>query len=178
MNASASEYLLETIKSFRGMKSNTEKALAQISDAEFHFQPDPDSNSVAIIMQHMAGNMLSRFTDFLTSDGEKPDRNRDQEFIDKNKKRDELIDYWNKGWTCVLTALESLKEEDLMKIVTIRQEPHTVIRALQRQLVHYAYHSGQIVFLCKMIRTSTFTSLSIPKNKSAAFNEEMKSRSH
>ncbi|HRH66437.1 MAG TPA: DinB family protein [Bacteroidia bacterium] len=169
MTSIADHYLLESIKSFRGLKSNAEKAIAQISDDELHFQPDAESNSVSILMQHMSGNMLSRFTDFLSSDGEKPGRNRDQEFIDRNLNRDEILKIWNKGWECLLGSLQALQEDDLMKTVTIRQEQHTVLRAVQRQLVHYAYHTGQIVFLCKMIRKNEFISLSIPRGQSAGF---------
>ncbi|MBK6444520.1 MAG: DUF1572 family protein [Bacteroidetes bacterium] len=169
MTLIAETYLLETIKSFRGLKSNAEKAFAQIQDADFHFQPDQESNSVAILIQHLAGNMLSRFTDFLTSDGEKQDRNRDSEFNDSKQTKEQLLNYWNKGWDCLFSALQSLQAEDLLKTVTIRQEPHLVLRALQRQLVHYAYHTGQIVFLCKMIRKSGFKSLSIPRGKSGDF---------
>ena len=146
----ATVYLEESIKSYHGLKSNSEKAIAQLADSELHFQPNVESNSVAIIMKHMAGNMLSRFTDFLTSDGEKPDRNRDGEFMDDFTSREPLMLYWNKGWACVFDALDQLKEEDLLKTIYIRNEAHTVIRALQRQLAHYAYHSGQIVFLAKL----------------------------
>jgi hypothetical protein len=159
-------YLLELTKSLRGLKSTAEKALGQISADDFHFQPDPESNSAAIIMKHMAGNMLSRFTDFLTTDGEKEWRNRDGEFIADNLTKDELLNFWNKGWSCVFDALSVLKPEDLLKVVYIRGEEHTVLRALQRQLAHYAYHTGQIVFICKHIRSTGFQSLSIPKKHS------------
>jgi len=162
-------YLEESIKSFHGLKSNAEKAIIQLADSEMHFQPDPESNSVVIIMKHMAGNMISRFTGFLTTDGEKPDRNRDGEFVDDFNSRDALMDFWNKGWACVFDALSGLKEDDLLKTVYIRSEPHTVIRAIQRQLVHYAYHCGQIVFLAKQIRSAGFKTLSIPKGKSAEY---------
>jgi hypothetical protein len=165
MNEVAETYLLETIKSLRGLKSNCEKAIAQINDEELHFQSDPESNSVAIIMKHLAGNMLSRFTDLLTSDGEKEWRKRDQEFIDENLAREKLTDLWNRGWNCLFDALEKLSPGDLLKIILIRSEEHTVIRALNRQLVHYAYHAGQIVYICKQIRKSEFKSLSIPRSK-------------
>src|SRR6185436_6493932 len=150
-------------------KSNAEKAIAQVEDKDLHFQYDQESNSIAIIMKHMAGNMLSRFTDFLTSDGEKPDRNRDGEFIDDFSSRDALMAYWNKGWNCFLETLASLKEEDLMRIVYIRGEAHTVTRALQRQLAHYGYHCGQIVYVAKMIRSKDFKTLSIERGHSNDF---------
>ena len=138
----ATTYLEECTKSFHGLKSNAEKAMNQLSDAELHSAPDPESNSVVILVKHMAGNMISRFTNFLTTDGEKPDRNRDGEFIDDFKSREALMEFWDSGWTCLFDALSSLTEDDLLKTVTIRNEPHTVVRALQRQLVHYAYHTG------------------------------------
>lgn len=165
----ANVYIEECIKSFRGLKSNTEKALAQLSDDELHFQPDPESNSVAIIMKHLAGNMLSRFTDFMTTDGEKPNRNRDNEFIDDFSSREQLMSYWNNGWACLFKALNELTPDDLLKTVFIRKEPHTVLRAIQRQLSHYAYHSGQIVFLAKQIKSADFKTLSIARGKSNEF---------
>jgi hypothetical protein len=165
----AKTYLEEFSKSLHGLKSNTEKAIAQLADAELHFAPNEASNSIVVIMKHVAGNMLSRFTDFLTTDGEKPDRNRDGEFIDDLTSRIALMEFWNSGWTCVLKALESLTEEDLLKTIYIRKEPHTVVRALQRQLVHYAYHCGQIVYLAKQIKAGEFKTLSIPKGESARF---------
>ncbi len=170
MKSSIAElYLLESLKSFKGLKSNTEKAMQQISDSQFHEQPYEESNNVAIIVKHMAGNMLSRFTDFLTSDGEKPDRNRDGEFQDTFSTRKDLLDYWEKGWTCLFNTLQALGPDDLEKIVLIRNEEHTVLRALQRQLSHYAYHSGQIVFLCKHLKQKEFKSLSIPKGESSKY---------
>lgn len=173
MSDAGDEYLLETLKSFKGLKSNAEKAMAQVDDDALHFQPDAESNSVAIIMKHLAGNMVSRFTDFLTSDGEKSWRDRDSEFIDDRLSRQELFVRWEKGWSCLFDALKALSKEDLMKSVHIRGEEHSVIRALQRQLVHYAYHTGQIIFLCKQIRKEKFISLSIPKGQSSKFNQEM-----
>ena len=171
MNLTISElYLLESLKSFKGLKSNTEKAMEQISDLQFHEHPDQESNNVAIIVKHMAGNMLSRFTDFLTSDGEKPDRNRDDEFIDNFVSKKEILDYWERGWNCLFITLNSLNHNDLEKIITIRSEEHTVLRAIHRQLTHYAYHCGQIVFLCKHLKQKEFKSLSIPKGESEKFN--------
>jgi hypothetical protein len=156
-------YLIETMKSLKGLKSTCEKAIIQINDNELHFQSDPDSNSVAIIMKHISGNMISRFTDFLTTDGEKEWRNRDDEFINENLSRKELLNFWEKAWNILFDTLSTLKSDDLSKIVYIRKEEHTVLRALQRQLVHYAYHTGQIVYICKQIKKQEFNSLSIPK---------------
>ena len=167
MNERAEVYLLEILKSFRGLKSTAEKAIAQINDEEMHYCPDAESNSVAIMMKHMAGNMLSRFTDFLNTDGEKEWRNRDSEFIDEGKNREELFDFWNKGWSLLFKVLSDLTSDDLLKIVTIRNEDHTVLLALQRQLSHYGYHTGQIVYLCKHIRSTAFQSLTIPRKKNS-----------
>lgn len=162
-------YLIESLKSFHGLKSNAEKAMEQISDLQFHEHPDEESNNIAIIVKHLAGNMLSRFTDFLTTDGEKPDRNRDTEFIDSFNSRNEIMEYWEKGWNCVFNTINSLDQNDLQKIVTIRNEDHTVLRAIHRQLTHYAYHCGQIVFLCKHLKQREFKSLSIPRGESEKF---------
>lgn len=172
MSEIASVYLLECLKSFRGLKSNAEKAMEQVTDQELHVQPDSESNSISVIVKHMAGNMRSRFTEFLTTDGEKPNRDRDAEFIDSFNSRDELMKDWNNGWNCVFETLQSLKAEDLDKTVFIRGEAHSVLRAIQRQLVHYAYHTGQIVYLCKHIRSESFTSLSIPRGQSSAFKSQ------
>lgn len=170
MSSSISElYILESLKSFKGLKSNAEKAMEQLSDSQLHEFPDEESNNVAIIVNHMAGNMLSRFTDFLTSDGEKPERNRDGEFIDNFQTRKDLMHYWEKGWHCLFDTLNSLKVEDLNATVLIRNEKHTVLRAIHRQLTHYAYHVGQIVFLCKNLKQKEFKSLSIPKGESLNF---------
>ena len=165
MNEVAETYILETIKSFRGLKSISEKAIDQIGDEEMHYCPDSESNSIAIMIKHLAGNMLSRFTDFLTTDGEKEWRNRDSEFIDDGKSREELFEFWNKGWSLLFEVLSELTTDDLLKIVTIRREEHTVLRALHRQLTHYGYHTGQIVYLCKHIRSTDFQSLSIPRKR-------------
>jgi uncharacterized damage-inducible protein DinB len=162
-------FLEESIKSFRGLKSNAEKAIEQISDAELHWSYNEDSNSIAIIIKHMAGNMISRWTDFLTTDGEKPDRNRDGEFEDDFKTREQIMDFWNRGWKVFLDTLNSLQEEDLLKTIYIRKEPHTVIRALQRQLAHYAYHCGQIVYVAKQIKGKDFKTLSIARGESSKF---------
>jgi hypothetical protein len=168
---SIEKHLLEnTIGVFNNYRGLAEKSFTQLkSNEEFHYQPDTESNSIAVIMKHMAGNMISRWTDFLTTDGEKPNRNRDSEFVNGNESREQLMEFWNKGWKVFMDTLHSLKEEDLLKTVTIRGEGLTVMQALNRQTAHYAYHVGQIVFLAKHIRNSDWNSLSIPKNKSAEF---------
>lgn len=163
------KHVLEnTIGVFNNYRALAEKSFAQLTkNEEFHYAPDAESNSIAILIQHMAGNMISRWTDFLTTDGEKPTRNRDGEFLEGQETKEQLIEFWNKGWKVFMDTLHSLKEEDLMKTVTIRGEALTVQQALNRQTAHYAYHVGQIVFLAKHIKSSGWTSLSIPKNKSA-----------
>ena len=167
-------YLDDSRSAMRAYKKLAEKALAQLKDEEFFVALDDESNSVAVIMKHMAGNMLSRWTDFLTSDGEKPNRNRDMEFvIDPNTTKDDVLAYWERGWQCVFDALTPLTVEDCEKTVTIRGETHTIVQAINRQLMHYAYHIGQIVFLAKHFRSTGWTSLSVPRNRSAEFNASM-----
>jgi hypothetical protein len=169
----AAAYLDEARRSFRGYKRLTEGALAQLQDADFFYTPDPESNSVALIVKHMSGNMRSRFIDFLTTDGEKPNRNRDQEFeLGTAVTREEVMRWWDDGWNCVFQAVESLKPEDITRTVYIRGEAHTVLQALNRQVAHYAHHSGQILFLAKLIRKGDWKSLSIPRGKSAEFNAQ------
>jgi hypothetical protein len=160
-------FLENSIGVFINYRNLAEKAFAQLqSDKDFHYQPDDESNSIAILIKHMSGNMISRWTDFLTTDGEKPTRKRDEEFIEGSESREQLIKIWNEGWKVFLDTLNSLKEEDLLKTVTIRGEGLTVVQALNRQTAHYAYHIGQIVFLAKHIRNKEWKFLSIPKNKS------------
>jgi hypothetical protein len=172
MNESlATHYLGDSIASLLAYKKLAENALDQLSEEEFFITLDEEGNSIAVIMKHMAGNMFSRWTDFLTTDGEKPNRNRDMEFvIDPKTSKDDLIDFWQRGWQCVFDALEPLQAEDLGKKVMIRGEEHTVIQAINRQLMHYANHIGQIVFLAKHFRSAEWKSLSIPRNRSAEFN--------
>ena len=170
-------YIENSISEFRKIKDLGDKAFSQIKDEDFFWSPDEESNSIAIIVRHLSGNMLSRWTEFLTTDGEKPNRNRDEEFekifyTDK----DDIISRWESGWSCLFKALESLKGDDLMNIVTIRNEPHTVIQAINRQLVHYSYHTGQIVYIAKHLESSNWKSLSIPKGESEEFNEKMKTK--
>jgi len=159
-------YLENAVKEFKGIKALGDKAFAQIKDEDFFWSPDEESNSIAIIVRHLHGNMISRWTDFLTTDGEKESRKRDEEFeklfyTDK----DDVISKWEKGWKKVLETVGSLKEDDLLKTVTIRNQPHTVIEAINRQLTHYSYHIGQIVFIAKHLMTDSWKSLSIPKAK-------------
>jgi hypothetical protein len=144
-----------------------EGAMSQLRDEDFFVTLDPESNSVAILVKHLAGNMRSRFTDFLTSDGEKPDRFRDREFeVGLGTTRADVMKWWEEGWNCVFAAIESLKPEDVMRTVTIRGQPHSVMQAINRQIAHYAQHTGQIVFLCKHLRSSEWKTLSIPRGKS------------
>ena len=175
MNESlATHYLEDSIASLRAYKKLADKALDQLNEDEFFITLDEEANSVAVIMKHMAGNMFSRWTDFLTSDGEKPDRNRDLEFvIEPKSSKGDVIAYWEKGWQRVFDTLEPLAAEDLGKKVLIRGEEHTVIQAINRQLMHYANHIGQIVFLAKHFRSSEWKSLSIPRNRSGEFNAHL-----
>lgn len=167
-------YLEDALGNFRAYKQLAEKALAQLSDEELFVALDEESNSIAVLMKHIAGNMFSRWTDFLTSDGEKPNRNRDAEFvIDAATTREQLTQYWESGWQTLFGALEPLTEEDFQRYVLIRGEKHSIIEAINRQLTHYASHIGQILFLAKHFRSTEWRSLSIPRNKSAAFNAHM-----
>jgi hypothetical protein len=163
-------YLEEVRRQLEGYKRLGEGALNQLKDEDFFVAIDAESNSIAIIVKHVTGNMRSRFTDFLTTDGEKPDRHRDQEFELRPKTtRAEVMGWWDKNWPVVFSALDSLKPEDLMRTVTIRNEPHTVLQAINRQLAHYALHIGQIVFLAKHLRSSEWKTLSIARGKSQDF---------
>jgi hypothetical protein len=163
-------YLEETIRQLRGQKRLAEGAIAQLTNEELFATLDPESNSIAIIMKHLAGNMHSRFTDFLTTDGEKPDRFRDREFESPaNTTRDEMMRQWDEGWARVFATLDSLKPEDVMRTVTIRNEPHTVLQAINRALGHYSGHIGQIVFLAKHLKSNQWKTLSIPRGKSEEF---------
>jgi hypothetical protein len=176
-NSLAKHYLEDAILNFRGYKKLAEGAFEQVTDEEFFRALDKEANSIAVLVKHMVGNMLSRWTDFLTTDGEKPDRNRDMEFIIMDDTtRDELLAAWQKGWDCVFGAVESLGPEDLLKTVLIRGEEHTVVKAINRQLTHYAYHVGQIVFLAKHFRSLQWKSLSIPRNRSIEFNAYLKEK--
>ena len=176
-NDAATHYLYEVRRQFRGHKRLGEGAIAQLKDEELLVTLDPESNSVAVIIKHLAGNMRSRFTDFLTADGEKPGRHRDQEFeMNSTPTRSELLGWWEAGWSLVFSAIEALKPEDVMRTVTIRGEPHTVLQAINRQLAHYAYHVGQIVYLAKHLRSNEWRSLSVPRGKSEEVNRKLAER--
>jgi hypothetical protein len=163
----ANLYLEEARRQFRGHKRMGEGAMAQLRDEEFFVTLDPESNSVAILVKHLAGNMRSRFTDFLTADGEKPDRFRDQEFeLTSATTRADVMKCWEEGWSRVFAAIEALKPDDVTRTVTIRGEPHTVLQAINRQIAHYAQHIGQMVFLAKHLRSSDWKTLSIPRGRS------------
>jgi hypothetical protein len=162
-------YVEDAIRVLHQYKSMAEKALDQVSDDELTQRLDPESNSIALIVKHMVGNMRSRWTDFLTTDGEKPDRNRDTEFEAPPATRAALMQTWESGWKLVFDALEPLTDADLGRTVYIRTEPHSVMQAINRQIGHYACHIGQIVFLAKHFRSSEWNSLSIPRGKSAEF---------
>ena len=171
-----SHYLEDVLKSFRKIKSLAERAAAQLDDEEFFRAIDEESNSVALIMKHMSGNMRSRWTDFLTTDGEKPDRDRESEFVSEGEDRSSVMERWEAGWACVFGAIESLVPGDLLRTVTIRHEPHTVIAAINRQVEHYAHHGGQIVFLSKHLKSRDWKTLSIPRGGASAFNEQMREK--
>lgn len=166
----AAHYLEEARRQMRGHKRMGEGAMSQLRDEDFFVTLDPESNSVAILVKHLAGNMRSRFTDFLTSDGEKPERFRDREFeVTSATTRADVMKWWEEGWSCVLGAIDGLKPEDVVRTVTIRGEPHTVLQAINRQIAHYAAHIGQIVFLAKHLRSNEWKTLTIPRGKSEAY---------
>jgi hypothetical protein len=161
---------------FQKIKKLGEKAIVQLSDDELNARIDPESNSVAIIMRHMAGNMRSRWTDFLTSDGEKPDRMRDREFEDQAVSREALMAEWEDGWKRLFDALAPLTDADLQRTVVIRTEPHSVYQAISRQVAHYAGHVYQILFLGKHLKGAGWKTLSVPKGQSEEFNRKMMER--
>jgi hypothetical protein len=169
MNATIS-YLDSVKKQFLYYKILGEKAMDQLEPEQLFVSVNEDTNSIAVIVKHLSGNMLSRWTDFLTSDGEKETRNRDGEFENDLQSKDQVLTVWNSGWDCFLGAMDSLKPEQLSEIIYIRNEGHTVIEAINRQLAHYPYHVGQIVFYAKQLKKDEWDSLSIPKNKSDNYN--------
>jgi hypothetical protein len=158
-------YLEDSLAIFRQYKKMCEDAIAQVTDEELTTLIDPEANSIALVMKHMAGNMRSRWTGFLTTDGEKPDRNRDGEFVDPPDTRASLMAMWERGWDCVWTAVAPLTDGDLGRTITIRGEAHSVMQAINRQLTHYAYHAGQIVMLAKHFRSAEWRTLTLPKKK-------------
>lgn len=165
-------YMESVIRQFKYYKLLGDKTFGQLTDKELFWQYNAESNSIAVIVNHLWGNMKSRWTDFLSSDGEKEWRNRDLEFEDVIQSRNGLLEKWNDGWQCLFDALNSINEENFNSVIYIRNQGHTIIEAINRQLAHYAYHVGQIVFLGKMIKGSAWESLSIPKGKSTEFNKE------
>lgn len=164
------EYLKSVQHELAYYKNLGEQTMAQLSEADLFWQFNAESNSIAVIVKHLSGNMISRWTDFFTSDGEKENRHRDIEFIQDFSSRAEVLACWDKGWNCFLGVLNALREDDLCKEITIRQVKHSVVAAVNRQLAHYPYHIGQMVFIGKLLRSADWQSLSIPKGKSSAFN--------
>ena len=169
-------YLKDAIETFRNYQRMAEKSIAQVSDEEFFRALDEEANSIAVIVKHIAGNQRSRWTDFLTSDGEKADRHRDTEFELLDETRESLMEYWERSWKTLFGAIEPLTVEDFSKTITIRGEPHTICEAINRQMTHYAYHIGQITFLAKHFKSKDWKTLSVPRNKSAEFNEFLKQK--
>lgn len=166
------EFLSSSIKLFKYYKKLGEGAIAQLSDADISAKPNAASNSIGLIVHHLSGNMLSRWTDFLTTDGEKSWRNRESEFDDDYADKASMMAAWEKGWSCLFDALEKLRPEDLSRLIYIRNEGQTVMEAIQRQLAHYPHHVGQILYQAKVLKGDAFTSLSIPKGNSASFNKD------
>ena len=170
-------FLGSIVSVFQSQKRSAEKAIAQVPEEKLHVPLDANTNSVAVIMRHMAGNLRSRFVDFLTTDGEKPDRDRDDEFVENpNLSRAQLMADWESGWRALFDTLASLKPQDLTKTITIRQEPHGVMDALHRALAHQAYHVGQITQLARFLAKDEWTTITIPRGGSAAFNAAMRER--
>lgn len=174
-------YPAETIETFRSYKKLAERAMEQVSDEEFFRNIDAESNSIAVIVKHIGGNLRSRWTDFLTADGEKSDRNRDEEFVSESDTRESLTEVWETGWSAVFETLESLKIDDLSKTVKIRGEDFTVTKAITRSLSHITSHIGQITFLAKHLRSNDWKTLSVPRGKTDEFNNylaENKGKTH
>jgi hypothetical protein len=171
--AFTTSYLEDSLSLFRYYKKLAERAMEQVSDEQLMLTLDPEMNSIALMVKHMAGNMRSRWTDFLSSDGEKPDRDRDSEFMAPPANRQELMQLWESGWQCVFSALEPLSPTDVDRAVKIRGEAHSVMQAINRQIAHYAYHCGQIVFLAKHLQHAQWKSLSVPRGQSRAFDQQV-----
>lgn len=170
-NSIHEEYLRSIKITFEKYKAMGDKTFAQLEEIDFHYTIDEDSNSIAVIIQHLNGNLISRFTDFLTSDGEKSTRNRDMEFEEQQLSKMELIEAWNNSWKILLNTLNNLTNEDLLKTIFIRKEALSVVEALNRSLTHAVYHIGQIVYIAKHIKKDSWKTLSIPKGKSEEFNK-------
>ena len=165
-------YLQSAQKQFLYYKDLGQKTFEQLNDDQLFWQSDSEANSIAIIVKHMVGNMLSRWTNFLTEDGEKSWRHRDEEFVNTYKSKSDILDSWEKGWTCVFNALNQIDDSQLENIIYIRNQGHTITEAIHRQLCHYSYHVGQIVFIGKLLKGSDWKSLSVPKGQSKAYNKE------
>jgi len=176
METTGNVFLQSAIKRLSYYKELGDKTFEQLNEAEFHFTPNAESNSIALIIQHVAGNMLSRWTDFLTTDGEKHWRNRDTEFEEQNLTKKQLLDLWQKGWDCLLNSLQTLTEDDLLKTIYIRSEALLAIDAINRQLAHYPYHVGQIIYLAKVIKNEDWQNLSIAKGLSEQFTNQMQTK--
>ena len=166
-----SNYHKDAVQTFRNYKKLAERAIEQVSDDEFFAAIDAEANSIAVVVKHIAGNSISRWSDFLTTDGEKPDRDRDSEFEIEKESRESLMAFWERGWQTLFDNLEPLTVDDFSRTITIRGQQHTVVEAINRQLTHYAYHVGQVVLLAKHFRSSDWKTLSVPKNRSADFNQ-------
>ncbi|NWN97293.1 MAG: DUF1572 family protein [Bacillus sp. (in: Bacteria)] len=166
-------YLRVVIERFKSVKTLGDKTIEQLSEKDIHWTYNQESNSIAVIVKHLSGNMISRWTDFLTSDGEKENRNRDEEFIDDVSSKSELISVWEKGWDVLIDTLTGLNEDDLLETIKIRGEKHLVLEAIERQIAHYAYHVGQIVYIGKQLKDSEWKTLSIPRGKSEDYRKEM-----
>ncbi len=166
-------YVEDSLALLRSYKAGAEKAMKQVTDEQLFQMLDPESNSIGLIVKHMTGNMRSRWTDFLTTDGEKPDRNRDSEFEDPPATRERLMRMWEDGWALVFNAIEPLTDADLSRTVTIRGEAHSVMQAINRQIGHYASHIGQIVFLAKHLASDRWETLTIPRKRSAEYNRKV-----
>ncbi|HYO83312.1 MAG TPA: DUF1572 domain-containing protein [Bryobacteraceae bacterium] len=166
-------YVEDSLALFRYYKTLAERAMEQVTDEQLFTALDEEANSIGLIVKHMTGNMRSRWTDFLDTDGEKPDRNRDSEFVDPPATREALLKLWEEGWECTFRALEPLSDADLGRTVMIRGEAHSVMQAVNRQVAHYAHHVGQIVFLAKHLARDRWQSLSIPRNRSAEFSHRV-----
>lgn len=167
-------YLEDTVSLFQSYKNLAERAMAQVTDQQLFAVLDPEMNSIAIIVKHLTGNMRSRWTGFPEADGEKPDRDRDSEFVNPPAIREELMGTWEQAWSIVFAALAALSEADLTRVTTIRGERHSVMQAINRQLAHYAYHCGQIVLLAKHFQSDQWKSLTVPRGQSAKFNQRVK----
>ena len=166
-------YIQDSVAIFRYYKRLAERAMEQVTEAQLFEALDDEANSIAVIVKHMAGNMRSRWTDFLTTDGEKPDRNRDSEFVDPPTTRAALMELWESGWACLFNAIEPLSDDDLTRTITIRGEAHSVMQAINRQVAHYPHHAGQIVLLAKHFCCGEWQSLSVPRKGSAEFNRKV-----